>query len=415
MIDLGLKRIGALLQNQGRFPWQAIHVAGTNGKGSVCAYISSVLHAAGIPSGRFTSPHLVDRWDCITLNEVTVPQSLFLEAEAAVKARDANLGIGATEFELLTATAFEIFSRQRVDIAVVEVGVGGRLDATNVFEKPLATVITKIALDHQAFLGNTLEEIAGEKAGIMKEGAACVVDGSNAAQALSVLWRVAAEVGTASCTLAKPEAVGDGFAEIVTPAFGAQRFMRFLQGSYQPANLACAVNALSHAVETFPAITVAALQEGIKATRWPGRMEWVDVSPVIGRQASVLVDGAHNPEAAEALAEYVNRTFPGPVTWVLSASKGKEVSAMMKSLLRDGDSVIAVAFGAVDGMPWVSPTDPHEIVNEALAILGSGADVSSSRNDVAAALRTACASGGNVVVAGSLYLAGEVHRVTRSN
>ncbi|RPB07048.1 FolC bifunctional protein [Morchella conica CCBAS932] len=414
MIDLGLKRISALLQNQGRFPWQAIHVAGTNGKGSVCAYISSVLNAAGIPCGRFTSPHLVDRWDCITLNGTAVSKSVFLEVEAAVKERDASLGIGATEFELLTATAFEIFSRQKVDIAVVEVGIGGRLDATNVFEAPLATVITKIALDHQGFLGSTLEEIAKEKGGIMKKGTACVVDGSNTGQVLSVLQRIASEVGAGAYTISKLDASGDGYAEIMTPAFGTQRFTSFLQGNYQPSNLACAVNALSHAAEKFPIITSAALQAGIKSTTWPGRMEWVDISSVVGKRTSVLVDGAHNPEAADALAEYVNKKLPGPVTWVLSASKGKEVRIMLQRLLRDGDHVVAVAFGAVDGMPWVSPVDPQEIVNEAVYALGSGESVTNFGHDISAALKTAC-NGGNVVVAGSLYLAGEVHKLTRLN
>lgn len=373
-------------------------------QGSVCAYISSVLHAAGIPSGRFTSPHLVDRWDCIALNETTVDQAVFLEAEAAVKEKDAKLGIGATEFELLTATAFEIFSRQKISVAVVEVGIGGRLDATNVFQSPLVTVITKIGLDHMGLLGSTLDEIAREKGGIMKKGSSCVVDGSNTDQVLSVLLHTANEVGTGGYTISKPKAAGEGYCEVMTTAFGSQRFTNFLTGNYQPSNLACAINALSHASGRFPSITSAVVQKGIEATRWPGRMEWVDVSFVLGKQKSVLVDGAHNPQAADALANYVKKELGSPVTWILAASKGKDIGTMLRSLLQPGDSVVAVAFGPVEGMPWISPTDPREIVETAKGFMGDQGSVVNAGSNVAEALRAACqtAGEGNLVIAGSL-------------
>src|SRR6187402_3404456 len=128
MIELGLARISRLLSFTPQ-PWKAIHVAGTNGKGTICAYLSAMLHASGVRCGRFTSPHLIDRWDCITINEQTVRESVFREAEDLVLERNRKLDIAATQFELLTASAFEVFAKEKVEMGVVEVGLGGKLDA----------------------------------------------------------------------------------------------------------------------------------------------------------------------------------------------------------------------------------------------------------------------------------------------
>ena len=178
MIDLGLARIGRLLQATPQ-SWRAIHVAGTNGKGSICAYLSAALRSNGLSCGRFTSPHLIDRWDCINVNGRAVSETVFRDVEKAVRQRDQAESLGATEFELLAATAFGVFQREKVEVGVVEVGLGGKLDATNALRHKVVTVIAKIGLDHQSFLGNTLEEIALQKAGIMRPGVPCVVDGSN--------------------------------------------------------------------------------------------------------------------------------------------------------------------------------------------------------------------------------------------
>ena len=200
MIELGLGRISRLLKDI-PIAWRAIHVAGTNGKGSVCSYASAMLNAGSIKCGRFTSPHLIDRWDCITINDRVVDQRLFCQVEDVVKSRDQKNGIKASEFELLTATAFEIFNHEKVEVGVVEVGLGGRNDATNVLQDPLVTVITKIGKDHQSFLGNSLEEIAYQKAGIMKQNVACLVDGSNEGSVIDVLKQNAKESQAAPLTL----------------------------------------------------------------------------------------------------------------------------------------------------------------------------------------------------------------------
>ncbi|KAM0715278.1 hypothetical protein Q7P37_008776 [Cladosporium fusiforme] len=226
MIELGLQRISRLL-SQTHLPWRAIHVAGTNGKGSICVYISAMLEAynnssfrktPAIRHGRFTSPHLIDRWDCISINQKPVSSALFHEIEKKVLLRNATEDINASEFELLAATAFEIFTHENVDIGVIEVGMGGRLDATNilgqdVFEadgspasiiraKPLVTAIAKIGLDHQSFLGNTLQAIAAEKAGILKPSVPLVYDASNPAEVIETFHSLASQINAPTPKLA---------------------------------------------------------------------------------------------------------------------------------------------------------------------------------------------------------------------
>lgn len=286
--------------------------------------------------------------------------------------------------------------------------MGGRLDSTNVFASPLVTVITKIAMDHMGFLGSTLEEIAREKAGIMKRGSPSVVDGSNTESVLSVLRQTATNIGAARLIVAESKILGNGDCEIETPAFGSLQFASFLAGNYQSSNLSCAINALSLAWEWFPVITPATVHRGISLTRWPGRVETVNISSVPGGHKFILVDGAHNSEAADSLAEYVNLHLRAPgkesIAWVFAASKGKDVRAMLRSLLKHGDHVFAVAFGPVDGMPWVTPTNPLEIVGVAKTVVGDQGSAVNAGRDVMEALRMACRTvdEGNVVVAGSL-------------
>ncbi|CAZ79277.1 unnamed protein product [Tuber melanosporum] len=415
MIDLGLKRIARLVRDHGKFSWRAIHVAGTNGKGSVCAYISSCLESSGIPSARFTSPHLVDRRDCITVNGALVNEELFLAAEAAVKQKNAQEKIGASEFEILTATAFEIFSRERVDLAVIEVGIGGRLDATNVIKSPIAAVITKIGLDHQAFLGSSLEEIAGEKGGVIKAGSRCIVDGTNEERVLSVLGKMAEEAGVESFHAVRPEMVGekggvDGrICEITTEAFGRQRFEGFLKGNYQPANLSCAVHVLSYLSMEYPSITASTVLAGVRNTSWPGRMDTIDLSCLFpGQERRVLLDGAHNIQAALALSDYVTkelRTGGRFVSWNIAASKGKDVKEMLGILLRPGDKVVAVEFGPVDGMPWVTATSTGDIIGAVREAFGEEIEAVDGGKDVLGGVKAAlelAGDEGRTVVAGSL-------------
>lgn len=403
MIDLGLARVSRLVQHTPQ-TWKAIHVAGTNGKGSICAYLSAMLTASGLSWARFTSPHLIDRWDCIDINGKPVAEAVFRDAEAAIKQRDREGKVGATEFELLTATAFEIFHRQKVEFGVVEVGLGGKLDATNVLKHKAVTVIAKIGLDHQSFLGDTIEEIALQKAGIIPPGVPCVVDGSNQPSVLKVIEAHAREVG----------------AELHYPS--THELDESLSKDFEPhqiQNLACAHMAFRLACpEQFHPLTH--FLPAIKQMQWPGRLQQLDLQKITGRQQDVLLDGAHNPQSAEVLAHYVDRHLRSrghPITWVLAATQGKDMDGIFGLLLRPGDQVAAVSFGPVDRMPWVKPADPDELLRLAVRHGAKDSSTLNAGDDVKGALTWASqvADDGPVVIAGSLYLVSSVLRLLRES
>lgn len=403
MIDLGLARIGHLLRYTPQ-TWKAIHVAGTNGKGSTCAYLSAMLRASGVRCGRFTSPHLIDRWDCITIDDKTVNESLFREVEKLVHKRNQKDGTNASEFELLTATAFEIFAQEKIEMGVIEVGLGGRLDATNAMNIKAVTVITKIGLDHQSFLGNTIEEITREKSGIMRPGVPCVLDKSNPPEVRKVVEDYAKEIGT----------------EVILSSTESSFLDEMSQEDFAPHqwnNLACAYTAF-HLAYTKSESPLHRLAPALQQIYWPGRLQSLDIRNLTGRREAVLLDGAHNAQSAEALGNYVNEKFrndTSKVTWVIAASQGKEAGGILGHLLKSGDCVASVQFGAVDGMPWVKAMAPEEILTAATTVGISTSHIYNAGSDISGALRwaTIVAQGGPIVVAGSLYLVSDVLRLLR--
>ena len=399
MIELGLSRITRLLQHTPQ-SWKAIHVAGTNGKGSTCAYLSAMLHASGRSCARFNSPHFIDRWDCITINEEPVSEKLFLDAERLVKERDRRDSIGASEFELLTATAFEIMEREKVEFGVIEVGMGGELDATNAMSHKAVTVVTKIGLDHQFLLGDTLQEIARTKAGIMRENVPCIVDQSNDPSVLQVIKEHAKAVG----------------AEAIFPSEMTSLKTSLSQAGFEPhqvQNIASALEAFRRACPDQD-VTLERWLSTIKQTRLPGRLQRVKIPPSHGKE--VLLDGAHNVQSAEVLAAYVDkhlRTGGRPITWVLAASQGKDVKGILEVIIQPGDLATAVRFGPVDGMPWVRPQEPKEILDAASQCGAVTMESHDDTADLGKTLGSAVDKGGPVVVAGSLYLVSDVLRWLR--
>ncbi len=365
-----------------------------------------MLFASGVRCGRFTSPHLIDRWDCITIDEVTVAESTFLEAEKLVMKRNTEEGIGASEFELLTATAFEIFEREKVEMGVIEVGLGGLQDATNVMDakNKAVTVISKMGLDHQSFLGNTLEEIALQKAGIMKPGVPCVLDRTNAESVRKVVEDYAKEIGTTVILSSTDTAFADGLDE----------------GDFAPHqwdNLACAYTAF-HLAYTKTNSPLHRILPAIQEVKWPGRLQTTAIQAATGRKEPVLLDGAHNTQSAEALGSYVDRRLRPKsqrVTWVLAASRGKELDNILNPLLREDDCVTAVEFGPVDGMPWVKAMDAQDILDAASKARVDRSRQHSAGDDLPGALRWAAevSQGGPLVIAGSLYLVSDVLRLKR--
>ncbi|EKD16640.1 dihydrofolate synthetase Fol3 [Drepanopeziza brunnea f. sp. 'multigermtubi' MB_m1] len=403
MIELGLSRISTLLRHTPQ-SWKAIHVAGTNGKGSICAYLSAMLQASGVRCGRFTSPHLIDRWDCITVDEKAVEESVFMEAEELVLKRNQAESIQASEFELLTATAFEVFAKEKIEMGVVEVGLGGRLDATNAMEKKSVTIITKIGLDHQSFLGNTIEKIAREKAGIMRPGVPCVMDSTNPPSVQKVVQDYAKEIGT----------------DVVLSSTDSAFLEELSKDAFEPhqwQNLACAYTAF-HLAYTKLESPLHRLLPAVQNIKWPGRLQTLSIRSLTGRHEPILLDGAHNAQSAEALGTYVEnrlRKDKQKVTWVLAASQGKELDGILKPLLKPQDCVAAVNFGPVDGMPWVQSARTPEISQAALdAGIDPGRCYDAGDNLPGALQWAATVAGdGPIVIAGSLYLVSDLLRLLR--
>jgi len=410
MINLGLARIARLLAHT-PLPWKAIHVAGTNGKGSVCAYASAMLRAGNVHSGRFTSPHLMDRWDCITVDEKVVEEGHFRTVEEEIKHRNIADNVQASEFELLTATAFTIFTREQVDFAVVEVGLGGREDATNIIQDPVATVITNISKDHQSFLGNTVEQIAAHKAGIIKPNAPCFVDGSNTPDVLDVI---------------RYEASRTQPGEVVIIPQDKEEHERQLWNTlpvqdfepHQRIHVSLAFAAVERALRaTREPQKILELVPAVRKAVWPGRLQTVSIEGLTGRQEHVLLDGAHNASSAQVLRSYVDceiRRQCRPVTWVIGISKGKDLVELTSHLIRPQDRVVATRFGPVDGMPWVGSADTSDMLS---AVRQSGVmeqDLFNSNSVLEALLKAVEQSKGDpMVIAGSLYLVSDVLRLLR--
>lgn len=388
-MDLGLTRIRQLLVSldnpHTRFP--VIHVAGTNGKGSICAYLSSILHASGLRVGRYNSPALLTPRDALRIDGVPPTVEEFCLAGDAVLNADREAGIGATSFELLTATAFWLFDHRHVDVAVVEVGLGGRLDATNVFDAPLATVVASIGMDHANILGDTIDKIAREKAGIMKPERPCIIAPQPERLAEETLIQHAKNLRCPHILVEPAEwedpSALDGWARVALSQASssetlshALRFPIPLHGDYQLSNAATAIQVIHLLRTTHPSfshITDTHIIDGMHLTRWPGRLDLV-TSTVYPKLATlplrtVLVDGAHNPPAAEPLRAFVDHRLPGGsnrrVHWLLAVTQGKDLAAILKILLREGDRVAAVGFSTPEGMSWVRATEPEDIVHAA--------------------------------------------------
>ena len=351
---LGLDRIRELLERLGRPQdrLKFVHVAGTNGKGSICAYLASILNAAGHRTGMFTSPYIERFEERIRVNSAMISPDELRDVTLAVRehaeAMAEETGGHPTEFELMTAVALEHFARCGCDIVVLEVGLGGRLDSTNVIDAPEACVIARIGLDHTALLGNTLAAIAGEKAGIIKEGSA-VVSWPQESEAMAVIEHAAAEHG---CELWVPD-----FAQLEEGAVkwedGASPFRPFsykewadlrtgILGSYQPQNATVALEVVSVLRGRGWHIPDEAVRAGVARTRWPGRFEIVEGGSSPDGFA-IVVDGGHNPQGARALADSLAEVFPGrkPV-FVIGVLEDKDYPRMLEDVLPLGSAFVCV-------------------------------------------------------------------------
>ena len=326
-IKLGLDNIRAILAGLGNpeRAWPSIHIAGTNGKGSVAAMVECALRASGLRTGRYTSPHLDRIEERVAINGTpidratfeTVTADVFRSVDHSLSRRslgEGGLTVMPTFFEVSTAVAFEIFRRQHVDAAVVEVGLGGRFDATNVLT-PKITAITSIAFDHERHLGHTLSDIAFEKAGIAKPGVPLVI-GRLPKEAAARVAKVAADVGA---ILVDAHAGTDRQYPPLTLA---------LPGRHQLDNAAVAVAILERWSVVMSHVPTEAIVTGLTECEWPARLEWLRMP----RGGEVLIDAAHNPAGAQALASYLEDTRRAKLPIVFAAMRDKDAAGMIKAL-----------------------------------------------------------------------------------
>jgi dihydrofolate synthase/folylpolyglutamate synthase len=397
-----LERVERLLAAVGNphtsFP--AVHIAGTKGKGSAAAMCEACLRACGYRTGFYISPHLHTFRERIQVDRQEIARENVVELVEEIRPSVERVP-GVTYFEAITAMGFLHFARIGVDVAVVEVGLGGRLDATNVLT-PEITVITSLSLEHMYLLGDTLAEIAYEKAGIIKPGIP-VVSAPQRAEAIEVLERVSRERSAPLTVVGRDWSYEPGTADLDGQAFTARRvtgdgseldgeYWMPLLGRHQLENATSAIAALDIVRQRNWDVTAEAVKEGLRGVRWPGRME------ILSREPLIVVDGAHNPYSMQTLREALEEWFPGK-RWVLvfGASADKNVAGMMEVLLPITEYVIVTRS---DHPRAAAPVELADTVASA----GGGAEISVNMRK---SLRRGLAMmepGGGLLVTGSVHL-----------
>ncbi|MDD4716194.1 MAG: bifunctional folylpolyglutamate synthase/dihydrofolate synthase [Oscillospiraceae bacterium] len=403
---LGLTRIQNLLEDLGNpQDGQAIiHVAGTNGKGSVCALLSSILEQAGLRVGRYSSPAVYEYRERIQINGVYIPEHRVCRYLERIKAACARLVKEGKEhptvFEVETAMCFLYFKEEQCDFVVLEVGLGGRFDSTNVIKNPVLSVITSISLDHTELLGGTLKKIAYEKAGIIKENRPVVLYQQNE-EVLKVIRNIC-DNKKAGLTIADFACL-----EIVNEDFSGQQFhykkLRDLRirllGQYQAKNAAVAVEAaLTLKAEGYP-VDEAAIRRGLWAAKWPGRFERIYTRPTI------IVDGAHNPDAAARLLESIRRYLgKSRIIFVFGVFSDKDYPQILNIVRPASDTLIAFTPSAPRGLP------SRVLVRESRGLFRHVIDGENAQGALRLALRLARPE--DVILCfGSLSTIGEITRL----
>ncbi len=391
LIDLRLERLVRLLAALGdpqlRLP-PVIHVAGTNGKGSSIAFMRAMAEAAGLRVHVYTSPHLVRFNERIRLAGALVSDAALAEALDAIEA--ANGAAEITVFEAITAAAFWLFARSPADLCLLEVGLGGRFDATNLVPAPAACAITAISMDHQDFLGDTLAAIAGEKAGIIKPSVP-VVTGRQPAEVFAVIEQAAGAAGATLLARGRDWEIAETTAGLSYAGLALPK--PALAGAHQMENAGIALQALRAAGFDLPAPALAA---GLRAADWPARLQRLRgaLAALLPAGSELWLDGAHNPGGAAALAAQL-RAWPGPTVLVVGMKQSKDVAEFLRILLPGAARAFAVA---EPGQHLALPV--ADIVAASGGVALPGPDVAGALAQVAAAAR--------VLICGSLYLAGEV-------
>ncbi|WP_425060584.1 Folylpolyglutamate synthase [Sporomusa carbonis] len=406
-INLGMDRIERLLDlmqhPERRF--KSIHVTGTNGKGSTTAMLSAILTASGVKTGMYTSPHLVDYPERMVVNGQEITREEFAQAiDYTSKFVDQMLAEGfeqPTEFEVITAAAFYYFAAAGVEYAVIEVGLGGLLDSTNVII-PEISVITNVTLEHTDRCGSTIADIARHKAGIIKQDVPVVTAATG--EALDIIRQTAAAQNTQ--VYVKGEQFSSEFkglengkqlVAVDAGSLGRLETSLNLIGCHQLENSAVAVTTALLLGTKDPRITIQAIKKALDIVRWPGRFEIVTGNPVI------IIDGAHNPDGARVLRQNLDQVFPGQaITFALGILRDKDVTGIIHELIRPADSVVTV-----QPLSYRAAT-PEEI---ARVIQARHVEAASSIAGGIDRAKELAGPEGVVCVAGSLYLIGEARQI----
>ena len=396
-IDLRLHRVERVLSLFGHPErgYPAFHIAGTNGKGSVAAMLHRILAAEGYRVALYTSPHVVSFTERIRVGDQEISQEEVVGLAEEIRRRSAKEGVGLTFFEFVTVMALVYFARRKVEVAVVEVGLGGRLDATNLV-LPSVSIITTISKDHEAYLGSDLLSIAREKGGIIKEGVP-VVCGSLPPEVAEFLREMAGLKGSASYFLGSDFSFAikdDGLFDYKGLNWNLKGLSLALQGRYQRGNAALVLKALEVGKKDFP-VKEGALREGLRTVFWPGRFE------VVRRHPMVILDGAHNGEGVKVLVDEI-RNFLGvkKVKLLFAVMEDKDWAYMLGELAEVASEAV------LSRVPMQRGADPwrvREVIGEKIPAI--------VLEEPAKALRFVLERAGPedvVLVTGSLYLLGEV-------
>ena len=411
-VKFGLDNVRTVLNSTGNphLDYPSVLVAGSNGKGSVCAMLSRILSLGGFRTGLFTSPHLVTVQERIRIGNTCISKKAFSELLTLLRMRieelleKKELLSPPTYFELLSCLAFLYFSREGVDISVLEVGMGGRYDATNV-SSPIVSVITTISMEHQKFLGDTLSQIAGEKAGIIRAGVPAVC-GVEKLEPLAVLQSRAEELRAPFHRVFCPEgrfasemSGGRSTCHLFMES-GEYSFTPSLRGEHQGKNAAVAVYAADLLSRSWKRIKKRQIIRGIETTRWEGRMELVSERP------PVFLDGAHNEEGARALRAFMRENIRSPVILVFACMKDKKIKRIADIIFPCAEKIFVTRFS------YHRAALPEDIYGVSTAYR----EKISMETDLGKAFRKALQSAGKdktVIVAGSLFLVGEVKDMLR--
>ena len=345
----GLERTQALLTALGNPEWKLrfVHITGTNGKGSTAAMIASILAAAGLRAGLYTSPHLYQFYERMQVNGAPISDRDLGRLTQQVLEAAEDMDDPPTEFELMTAVAMAYFLEQNCDLVVLEVGLGGRLDSTNVIPHPEAAVITNIGLEHTKELGNTLAQIAAEKAGILKPGCRCVLyaQGEEASQVVRNVC-LGQNIPLLETAPEQLEVLDSGLDGQTFRYRGNGPYRIRLLGDYQLSNAMTALDTVQALREGGWDISEAAVQQGLLQARWPGRLELVRRAP------DVIIDGGHNPQCVDALSAALRKLYPNQkLIFLTGVLADKDWTAMFRQVLPMAKAFVAVTPDSPRALP----------------------------------------------------------------